>query len=112
MSNRDVNGAFRLLWLDPGDVELFATTLPPHGWTTSAESDEANNLPMLLMYLVLSFGGSGSPGEWTPWAWGILEYLAAYRPSDPCRDGRGSLQACPSCSDHRSGLLSRGSGTA
>ena len=28
MAKRDVNGAFRLLWLDPRDTELFSTTLP------------------------------------------------------------------------------------
>ena len=50
-------------------------------------------LNMLLVYLVLSFGWSGSPGEWTPWAWGIIQYFENFRPRDPRRDGPERFKA-------------------
>ena len=76
IAKRDVNGAFRLLWLAPQDTELFTTTLPWRPEEMEAEAKEEGPVPralkkavsyvnMLVVYLVLSFGWSGSPGEWT-----------------------------------------------
>ena len=42
---------------------------------------------LLLFYLVLSFGWSGSPGEWTVWALPIIQFMEHFRPSKGFRDG-------------------------
>ena len=84
LAKRDVNGAFRLVWLAPGDVETFSTTLPwspqamvPEGGKVTAQV--AAGAKLLLFYLVLSFGWSGSPGEWTAWALAIIQFMEHFR---------------------------------
>ena len=66
LSKRDIAGAFRLLWVDPADVELFAGDLP---WCPEHMEGEvfAEGEEFTVIYLVSSFGFSGSPGEWTVW---------------------------------------------
>ena len=48
---------------------------------------------LLLIYLVLSFGWSGSPGEWTPWAMAILQIFQSFKPAHPTRDGPERFRA-------------------
>ena len=43
---------------------------------------------MTVVYLVSSFGFSGSPGEWTAFGRATEEYHRAHRPGEPRRDGR------------------------
>ena len=85
MSKKDIAGAFRLLWVDPRDVELFAGDLP---WVPEEmEGNEpADGEDMTVVYLVSSFGFSGSPGEWTAWGKSTEEFLRAHRPARPRRD--------------------------
>ena len=40
-----------------------------------------------MIFLVLSFGWRGSPGEWMVWAWAALLHHAHFRPEQPWRDG-------------------------
>ena len=92
IAKKDVSGAFRLLWVAPQDAPLFAGDLP---WN-EAEMDQADGeqeqseekgSDMTVIYLVSSFGFSGSPGEWTVWGRATEEYHRAHRPGDSRRDG-------------------------
>ena len=82
MSKKDIAGAFRLLWVDPSDVELFAGDLP---WKAEAFDDGWRDDPVCrggvtVLYLVSSFGFSGSPGEWTAWGRATEEFHRGFRP--------------------------------
>ena len=92
MSKKDISGAFRLLWADPRDVELFAGDIP---WVPESmvHEDSGENVGqdgegegMTVIYLVSSFGFSGSPGEWTVWGRATEEFLRAHAPAVPRRD--------------------------
>ena len=89
MAKKDIAGAFRLLWVSPEDVALFGTDLP---WQPDAAFQAASELPrpvsedVTVIYLVSSFGFSGSPGEWTMWGRATEEFHRAHRPADPRRD--------------------------
>ena len=96
LAKKDAAGAFRLLWTDPCDVELFAGDLP---WQESAMGDQGSqnewydsgiwNPPegVTVIFLVASFGFSGSPGEWSVWGKATEFYHSAHMPSLPRRDG-------------------------
>ena len=73
IAKKDIAGAFRLLWVAPEDIPLFAGDLP---WReehmAEAERGGGTEEPvrgceMTVLYLVSSFGFLGSPGEWTVW---------------------------------------------
>ncbi len=89
LAKKDIAGAFRLLWVAPSDAELFAGDLP---WKGEAFPDEegfkAEIRGVTVVYLVSSFGFSGSPGEWGVWGRATEEYHRAHRPEDPRRDLR------------------------
>lgn len=89
LAKKDIAGAFRLLWLRPDDVGLFAGDLPwqperafeePYGGETPCGGD------ITVLYLVSSFGFSGSPGEWSMWGRATEELHRAHRPLDARRD--------------------------
>ena len=92
LAKKDISGAFRLLWVDPADVELFAGDLP---WVPerafAAEAEYQGPRPVkdeiTVIYLVSSFGFNGSPGEWTAWGRATEEFHRAHRPSQSRRDG-------------------------
>ncbi len=64
LSKKDIRAAFKLLWLALQDMFIFAADFP-------GEQFGAEGL-ITALYVCLTFGWSGSPGEWTPWAWDIL----------------------------------------
>ena len=91
LAKKDVAGAFRLLWVAPQDVELFAGDVPwepKHmGGDRNQEAEECEDGgDMTIIYLVSSFGFSGSPGEWAIWGRATEEYHRAHRPDQPRRD--------------------------
>ena len=92
MAKKDIAGAFRLLWVAPADVELFAGELPwqedamEAGECPTGEADHSKT-PFTVLYLVSSFGFAGSPGEWTPWGRATEEFHRAHNPGHPRRDG-------------------------
>ena len=102
ISKRDIAGAFRLLWVAPKDVHLFAGDLP---WKENMmeEGDclepgekgqhPHNGCDMTVIYLVSSFGFSGSPGEWTAFGRATEEYHRAHRPGQPRRDGAAGFDS-------------------
>ena len=92
MSKKDIAGAFRLLWVDPKDVELFAGDLPWVPEEMEGGEDMAGE-GMTVVYLVSSFGLSGSPGEWTVWGKATEEFLRHHRPSMPRRDLSWSFES-------------------
>ena len=89
MAKKDIAGAFRLLWVDPSDVELFGGDLPwkPEAFNLEAwETDEGCGQGITVLYLVSSFGFSGSPGEWTAWGRATEEFHRGFRPERSRRD--------------------------
>ena len=89
LAKKDVAGAFRLLWVAPSDVELFAGDLP---WNPTAMGEEAEDVVgegkgLTIIYLVSSFGFSGSPGEWAIWGRSTEEFRRCHRPEESRRDG-------------------------
>ncbi|CAE7711474.1 unnamed protein product, partial [Symbiodinium microadriaticum] len=50
------------------------------------EGKAVDNVSMTIVYLVSSFGFSGSPGEWTVWGKATEEFLRKHRPASPRRD--------------------------
>lgn len=91
LAKKDVAGAFRLLWVAPQDAELFAGDVPWEpkqmaclGEAEDEEDEEGED--MTIVYLVSSFGFSGSPGEWAIWGRATEEYHRAHRPAEPRRD--------------------------
>ena len=96
LAKKDVAGAFRLLWVDPKDVELFGGDIPwqPEFMCTEGKENESEAAPrgtfeqgITVLYLVSSFGFSGSPGEWATWGRATEELHRAHRPQEPRRDG-------------------------
>eukprot|EP00435_Cladocopium_sp_Y103_P032360 s4058_g8.t1 len=89
LAKKDVAGAFRLLWLDPQDVELFGGDVGWEPWEMGAGGgkQEGDPLGLTMLYLVSSFGFSGSPGEWTVWGRATEELHRQHCPFEPRRDG-------------------------
>ena len=94
LAKKDVAGAFRLLWVDPKDVELFGGDIPwqPEfmGEGSTGEEKEIHGTfeaGVTVLYLVSSFGFSGSPGEWAAWGRATEELHRVHRPAVPRRDG-------------------------
>jgi hypothetical protein len=89
MSKKDIAGAFRLLWVDPSDVALFAGDLPWQPQKAFGEAEEVEKPvegDITVVYLVSSFGFSGSPGEWCMWGRATEEYHRAHKPMLRRRD--------------------------
>ena len=79
LAYRDVKGAFKRVWVSPEDVELMATDLPgdPAGFAEA----------IIAVFLVLTFGWTGSPGHWQAWAEAIRVWHCACAPKQAWRDG-------------------------
>ena len=106
-AKRDIEGAFRLAWLDPADASLFAGEMPwrpdcmaetdgePSGarLPQSGPADRDPQGGLLAIYLVLSFGFNGAPGEWMAWATATKQFHFAHRPAITDRDGPERFQS-------------------
>ena len=82
--------AILILWVDPRDAELFAGDVPwkPELMGIGGEAPDLQDLGNLtVIYLVSSFGFSGSPGEWTAWGRATEEVHRNLRPVESRRDG-------------------------
>ena len=87
LAKKDIAGAFRLLWVAPEDVELFAGELPWKPTEAFGEQQEGHEgVGIVVIYLVSSFGFSGSPGEWHAWGRATEEFHRAHRPPLGRRD--------------------------
>ena len=90
LAKKDVAGAFRLLWLDPRDVEIFGGEVPwqpQHMGSQGGDREKTDPNDLTFLYLVSSFGFSGSPGEWNVWGRSTEELHRAHSPQLPRRDG-------------------------
>ena len=70
IAKSDVASAFPLIWVSPRDVALFATELP--GEVLGRKG------PVQILYLSLTFGWVGAPGEYGVWGSGIKQYHEAH----------------------------------
>ena len=79
ITKRDVKAAFKLIWVHPGDVEVLATDLPGDGVC----------LPdaLVAVFLVLTFGWTGSPGAWQVWAEALRVWHSSRGSAEPDWDG-------------------------
>ena len=97
LSKKDISGAFRLLWVKPSDVELFAGDLPWQPDKAFGQGAKPVEKPVqedvTVLYVVSSFGFSGSPGEWTMWARATENYHRGHRPQQSRRDMRQGFDA-------------------
>ena len=102
ISKRDIAGAFRLLWVSPSDAHLFAGDLPWRPEMMEKEDGDTDSLQyedvspgkeFTVIYLVSSFGFSGSPGEWTAFGRATEEYHRAHMPGQPRRDGSSGFDS-------------------
>eukprot|EP00971_Amphidinium_carterae_P057392 1134727-Amphidinium_carterae.1 len=85
LTKRDISSAFRLIWIDPEDCEVFAADLPwkpsscalPKDASHGGDEEKAKDTEctdarqdlkgVTAIFMVMSFGFSGAPGEWAPW---------------------------------------------
>ena len=74
MAKKDVKDAFRWVVMHEMDACIFGADLEGGKWGVAAL--------ITAVYMVLTFGWTGSPGEWMIWAWVAKCYHAAYRPAD------------------------------
>ena len=75
-AKRDVNRAFKWHHVRDEEAAEFGTSLP--GETIGVAGK------VLLVYGVMVFGWSGSPGEYMVYAWAAKRHHEAHRPPDPC----------------------------
>jgi hypothetical protein len=57
LAKKDVVGAFKWVWIDADDVPLFGADIPGDGFGLPGRRITA-------IYLCLTFGFTGSPGQW------------------------------------------------
>ncbi|CAE8697726.1 unnamed protein product [Polarella glacialis] len=74
-SKKDISDAFKWLWLVANGVRLFAADIP------GLEFDLDGLITVL--YLTMTFGWTGAPGEFMLYAWLLKLLHAAHEPTDP-----------------------------
>ena len=72
MRKRDVNRAFKWVWVKDEHVEEFAASLP---------GEAAGKV--IMIHLCMVFGWSGAPGEYMIFAWAAQKLHESYRPALP-----------------------------
>ena len=85
LSKRDVRDAFRWIPMHEKDTCIFGADLDGKQWGIPGR--------LVAIYLVLTFGWTGSPGEWMVWAWLCKSLHAAFRPADARRTIRSASTA-------------------
>jgi hypothetical protein len=76
LAKRDIDSAFKLIWLWFEDAGSFANEVPGDvlgligAWITAIS-------------VVLTFGYHGSPGEYSPWGYALKQFHEAHVPADP-----------------------------
>ena len=76
LAKKDVAEAFKWVWIDSEDVPLFGADIPGEGF----------GLPdrrITAVYLCLTFGFTGSPGQWMVWAWMMKLYHSNFHLANP-----------------------------
>lgn len=75
VARRDIAEVFRWIWIRHDDVGLFTTEFPRK--TVGVKGS------VVAIFMVLSFGWLGSPGEYTAFRWAIVEAHQARAPEEP-----------------------------
>ena len=75
LPKKDIKDAFRWIAVNEADACIFGADLDGKEWNIPAT--------VVAIYWVLTFGWTGSPGEWMVWAWLVKSYHAAFKPTDP-----------------------------
>ncbi|CAK0826150.1 unnamed protein product, partial [Prorocentrum cordatum] len=75
IAKRDIAEAFRWIWLRAEDAGMFATELP--GKVVGMEGN------LVAIYLVLTFGWIGGPGEYMAFGTALKQCHDRHRPADP-----------------------------
>ena len=75
LSKKDIAAAFRLLVTNLQDCGVFGADFDGAPWGITGL--------LITVYLVLTFGWTGAPGEWMIWAWIIKLLHASWGPADP-----------------------------
>ena len=81
MSKTDVKSAFRLVWIDLEGSTEFVTTVPGKPFDIPEE--------LHLVFMVLSFGFGGSPGEYQILAHVVKTYHHGHHPANALWNGGG-----------------------
>ena len=76
LAKKDVAEAFKWVWIDANDVPLFGADIPGDGFGLPERRITA-------IYLCLTFGFTGSPGQWMVWAWLMKRYHSSFCPENP-----------------------------
>ena len=79
LAKLDVDSAFKLLWVAAKDACYFATELP--GSTLQLDH------MVVALYLSLTFGWGGSPGNYAAFSWARVQYYQAAAPPWPLWHG-------------------------
>ncbi|CAE7534713.1 unnamed protein product, partial [Symbiodinium sp. CCMP2592] len=78
---KDVSEAFKWLWVEQDDCRLFGADLPTEGATRDSRGDASR--PVTVLYLAMTFGWTGAPGEFMAFAWAIKLLHRACGPDRP-----------------------------
>jgi hypothetical protein len=73
LAKKDISEAFKWLWLLCESAGLFATDLPDADVETS----------LVAIYLVMTFGCTGAPGEFMVFAWLLKLLHSSFKPENP-----------------------------
>ncbi|CAE7766338.1 kptA [Symbiodinium sp. CCMP2592] len=81
LAKKDVSEAFKWLWVEQDDCRLFGADLPTEGATRDSRGDASR--PVTVLYLAMTFGWTGAPGEFMAFAWAIKLLHRACGPDRP-----------------------------
>jgi len=77
ISKKDIAEAFRQLLQALADIGLFGADFDGEAWGLPERS------LLITVYMVLTFGWTGAPGEWMAWAWLVKILHSRWGPRDP-----------------------------
>ena len=68
LAKKDISEAFKWLWVTQEDCRLFGADLPGE---LSEDHRGAPPRPVTVLYLAMTFGWTGAPGEFMAYAWAV-----------------------------------------
>ena len=81
LAKKDVSEAFKWLWVEQDDCRLFGADIPNEGEGTADRGTLPR--PVTVLYLAMTFGWTGAPGEFMAFAWAIKLLHRACGPDRP-----------------------------
>ena len=77
LAKKDISEAFKWLWVTQEDCRLFGADLPGED---TEDHRGAPSRPVTVLYLAMTFGWTGAPGEFMAYAWAVKLLHRACRP--------------------------------